>query len=59
MAIGFLVSSLQMARLVEGRGRNAVSAGAILQLAGLVELALTVAAAWPTVRSGVLIAPLA
>jgi MFS family permease len=59
MGAGFLVSSLQMARLVERHGRTVITVGAILQLTGLVGLALTFAAAWPAVHSAALLAPLA
>jgi EmrB/QacA subfamily drug resistance transporter len=51
MAVAFLLASLQMARLVARFGRTVVTAGASLQLIGLVGLALTLAGVWPHVTT--------
>jgi MFS family permease len=59
MATGYLVSSLQMARLVERYGGAVVTAGALLQLAGLGLLASVLGWSWPHVSGRALLAPLA
>jgi MFS family permease len=59
MGTGFLVASLQMARLVQRHGRTVITVGALLQLAGLLGLGLTFVTAWPAVHSAVLVVPLA
>ncbi len=50
MALAFLVASLQMPRLVVRHGRTVITAGASLQLLGLLVLAVTLDATWPAVR---------
>jgi MFS family permease len=49
MALAFLAASLATARLTARYGRRVLSAGAILQAAGLLALAATLLAAWPDV----------
>jgi EmrB/QacA subfamily drug resistance transporter len=49
MALTFLVASLTTARLTARYGRRVLSAGALLQAAGLAGLAATLFAAWPDV----------
>lgn len=50
MAAAFLLASLQTPALVARHGRGVITAGALVQLAGLLVLAVTLAAAWPQVR---------
>jgi MFS family permease len=49
MAVTFLFASLQTARLTARFGRRVLSAGALLQGAGLIAVASTVVAEWPHV----------
>jgi EmrB/QacA subfamily drug resistance transporter len=51
MAAAFLVSSLLMPRLVVRFGRSVITAGALLQLLGLVLLVATLESAWPSVSA--------
>ncbi|HWB65730.1 MAG TPA: MFS transporter [Mycobacteriales bacterium] len=51
LAATFLVASLQMPRLVARHGRRVITAGATVQLVGLLALGLTLAAGWPTVTA--------
>ncbi|HMA48075.1 MAG TPA: MFS transporter, partial [Frankiaceae bacterium] len=50
MAAAFLLASLQTPALVARHGRSVITAGALIQLAGLLVLAVTLTAAWPQVR---------
>jgi predicted MFS family arabinose efflux permease len=59
MAIGFLVSSLQMARLVARHGRTVVTVGAVVQLVGIGALVLSLVLTWPAVRAQDVAAPFA
>jgi EmrB/QacA subfamily drug resistance transporter len=52
MAAAFLGASLLMPRLVPRYGRTVITAGAVIQLAGLMLLIATFEAAWPTVSVG-------
>jgi fucose permease len=56
MAVGYVIASLQLARLVARFGRSVVTAGACLQLVGLVLVAATIASSWPHL-DGVRLAP--
>lgn len=58
MAAAFLVASLQTARLVTRHGRTVITAGALLQLVGLVILVATLDVTWPHVRATELAAAL-
>jgi EmrB/QacA subfamily drug resistance transporter len=49
LAATFLIASLLMPRLVTRFGRRVITAGAVLQLAGLVLLVLAWETSWPTV----------
>jgi MFS family permease len=51
MAVSFLIASLLTARLTARYGRRVISAGALLQAAGLAGLASTLFAAWPHVEA--------
>jgi MFS family permease len=59
MAATFLAASLLMPRLVVQHGRSVITVGAIIQLAGLVLLVLTLETAWPAVNAGELAGGLA
>ena len=54
----FLLASLLMARLVVRFGRTVITAGALIQLAGLALLVLTWEAAWPAVGAAQMVAAL-
>lgn len=58
MATGYLVSSLQMARLVERYGGSVVTAGALVQLVGLGLLAIVIGSSWPHLSGRTFAAPL-
>jgi EmrB/QacA subfamily drug resistance transporter len=49
MAVAFLATSLATTPLVARYGRSVIGAGALIQLAGLLMLAIALEAAWPTV----------
>jgi MFS family permease len=59
MAATFLVASLLMPNLVARYGRAVITAGGVVQLAGLILLILTLDTAWPTVTSSALAPALA
>src|SRR5438270_14056457 len=52
MAAAFLGASLLMPRLVPRYGRTVITAGAVIQLVGLLLLIATFESAWPTVSVG-------
>jgi len=58
MALLFLAGSLVAPRLISRFGRGALSAGAVVQLAGLVALVSVVVATWPHVSLWAMAAPL-
>jgi EmrB/QacA subfamily drug resistance transporter len=59
MALLFFLGSLFAPRLISRFGRAALSAGAVLQLAGLASLVTVVLAKWPQVSLWVMAVPLA
>lgn len=59
LAATFLCASLLMPRLVARFGRTVITAGALLQLAGLVGLIGSLSAAWPAVGAADLVAAFA
>ena len=54
LALAFFAASLFTARLTERYGRSVVAAGALIQSAGLISVAATLASAWPHVDAVVL-----
>lgn len=54
LALAFFATSLVTARLTERYGRSVVAVGALIQSAGLISVAATLAAAWPHVDAVVL-----
>lgn len=54
LALAFFAASLVTARLTERFGRSVVAAGALIQSAGLISVAATLASAWPHVDAVVL-----
>jgi hypothetical protein len=59
MALLFLTGSLFAPRLITRFGRAALSAGAVVQLAGLASLVAVIVASWPHVSLWAMVAPLA
>jgi hypothetical protein len=59
MAMAFLAGSLVAARLITRFGRGAMSAGALVQLAGLAWLVTVLASGWPQVSLWDMAGPLA